>query len=281
MTSNPDFNDLTDEDRATAADLRRSFSALTMDRPVPTGVAQPTYARPSKRARWGLSAAAAAAAVVAGAALLMPGAASPAWAAVPTTPSADDVAGAAAACGANLGQGLGTLEYSGSVAAPADGSTTAGTFDGAAGDAAPGGVGSGAAVPTPPTTLPPLQALDIRGTGALALYGDQDWQVSCLLYEVDGKWTSGGLTVTEAGAGAQPGLSGGGGTVRADGQTVSTLAGATMPGASKVTITLASGTTAEATVADGRYVAWFPEPIGVTAPIVRQVDANGTTLTAD
>jgi hypothetical protein len=274
MTGKPDFNDLSPDDRATATALRESFAALTLDRPVPT----PVPGRPTGRARWSLAAAAAAATVVAGAALLLPEAASPAWASVPTAPTSDDVTEAVAACGANLGGGLGTLEGSGSVAAPADGSTSTGTFEGSTGGAAPSGAGADDAVPTPPTTLPPLQALDIRGTGALAVYGDAEWQISCLLYEADGTWTSGGLTVTERLDNATPGLTASSSTVRSDGQTVSTLGGSTAPGATTVTITLASGTEAEATVVDGQYVAWFPEPIGAAAPVVRQFDAAGAEL---
>lgn len=291
MTSNPDFHDLTPEDRATALALRESFADLTLERPPATATSTPVipadprpgHPHPGQRARWGLAAAASAAAVLAGAALLLPGATTPVWAAVPTAPTADDTAEAAAACGANLGVGLGQLEWSGSVAAPADGSPLSGTFDGATGGAEPGGAAPGGTVPedaapTPPTTLPPLQALDIRGTGALALYGDADWQVACLLYEADGTWTSGGLTVTERVGGTTPGLTAGGGTVRADGQTVSTVGGSTVPGATEVTITLASGTVAEATVAGGQYVAWFPESLGTAAPTVRQFDANGAEL---
>lgn len=257
-------------DDATAVLLVAAFDGVVLDRPAPVDaehaeagaqlVVLPVPPR-RRRARWLAGAAAAAAAVlVAGAVLVGPGGSSSAWAAEPRTPTAEDIAAVGAACSAPLGRGLGELEGSGSAS-----------------------VGGGEApAPTPPdlppTTLPPLVSLDVRGDVAFAVYQDRLWTVSCVLKRDGGSWRDQGLQVGPGSATATPGIVAGGSTQLADGEQITTVSGAVPAGTVRVTFRLDDGTVVTASVVGSTWAAWFPGGSRLDPGSITAYDSAGAEL---
>lgn len=298
MTTDP-FADLPAEDRATAEALVAAFASTTLERPSPVttdaedaetaellatafdGVVldrpSPPRVAPSvsgadagaqlvalpapphrRRSRWVAGLAAAAAAVlIAGAVLVGPGGSSSAWAAEPTTPSAQDTAAITAACAAPLSRGLGDLQSSGSA-----------SVDG--GEAPAPELGDG-----PPTQLPPLVSLDLRGDIAFAVYQDADWTVSCVVKDDGGTWRDQGLQVGPGPSSVTSGIVAGGSTQLADGEQITTVSGSVPPGTQRVTFQLDDGTVVTASVVGSTWAAWFPGGSRIVPGSITAYDAAG------
>jgi hypothetical protein len=254
-------------DEDTAAAIQHAFGDVVLDRPVPTEMTRADVivlpARPRRRPLAWLVAAAAAVVALTVALTLLPGRDAVAWASEPSTATAADVVVAQKACSAPLARGLGDLQQSGS--ASVDGTTPA------APPPSPGDAG-------PPTALPPLAVLDVRGDGALAVYQDATWQVVCLLRRENGTWVDQGISVGPGRAAAPPGLVFGGGTSWAGGDQVSYVGGAVPTGTATVTFTLSDGSTVRASLLGTTFAAWFPGGASVVPGSLAAFDATGTKL---
>lgn len=257
------------EDADTAARLEEAFSAVTNVRPspaaenLPGASLVPLPGRRGRRTRVPWLAAAAAAVLLATAVVLWPSGSSVAWAAEPRATSAADRADVQAACSAPLSRGLGQLEGSGSAA------VAAGTAP-----AAPGAP----ATDLPPSQLPPLSVLDVRGDVAFAVYQDATWTVTCLLRSDDGRWIDQGIQVGPGSSGATPGIVGSGGTQTVDGEAVTTVTGTAPTGASRVTFRLDDGTAVQASVLGTTWAAWFPGSATIDPATITAYDASGRVL---
>jgi hypothetical protein len=263
----------TAEDVHTAALLARAFDGIHLNRPAPGDHSTPAAApatrparivalppRPATRRRAPVWLAGAAAAVLALAltVTLAPGGSTAAWAAEPTTPTSGDRAAAATACGAPLARGLGDLEWSGGA-----------TADGALASA-PG------AGPTVPQSLPPLAVLDIRGDGALAIYQNPTWQVTCLLAREGDLWVDQGISVGPGPGASTPGVVFGSRTSWIGGDSVAYLGGSVPPGTTKVTFDLSDGTTVQASLMGTTFAAWFPGERNYVPASLVTYDANNS-----
>lgn len=278
------------DDEATASELRAAFGSATFDRPVNTiAVAAPVAVPSARRSlmRPGLMIGVAAAAAAVLASVVMPvGGAPSAWAANPSAVSAAEKKLATDACSAAMpGAGGVKLVDQGStdvvvpnggsgqiaVPAPTDGSKVEGT------------VPEGSMAPPPfPTELPPLAAVDRRGDKALAVFENNKDSVACMLSIKDGAWeTTGmmfGLLPGDPNAGTVAGAVSavmGSTSVGPSGASNNIAAGQVPDGVSRVTLTFADGTEAEATVAEGIYAAWFPAELGNAPQKVTMYDAAG------
>lgn len=281
------FDDLDAEPRETARLLQEAFAGVRLDRPspvttaeqdaetaqlvasafdgvgmaAPAPVAEPApqaelVALPTRRKarRWpALLAAAAAAALVATAVLLGPTGSSPAWAAEPRTPSSSDVDAIAAACVAPLARGLGQLQSSGALSV----------------DGSPVDVPMPEA-PQPPSSLPPLLVLDIRGDVAFAVYQDATWTVTCVAVQDGDGWRDQGVQAGPGSSDPQPGIVASGGIATVAGEQVTTVTGSVPEGTARVTFRLDDGTEVVASVRGSTWAAWFPgdrrlDPSSITA----------------
>ncbi len=278
MTRFDELDDLDAESRATALLLQDAFAGVRLDRPSPatTGeqdaetaqlvasafdgvalaapapeaapqaelVALPARRRPR---RWPVLLAGAAAAV------LGPTGSSPAWAAEPRTPTSSDVDAIAAACVAPLARGLGDLQGSGAVSV----------------DGSPVDVPMPEA-PQPPSTLPPLIALDIRGDVAFAVYQDAGWTVACVAVQDGDGWRDQGVQAGPGTSDPQPGILATSGAAAVGGEQITTVTGTLADDAARVTFRLDDGTQVEASVRGSTWAAWFPgdrrlDPSSITA----------------
>jgi hypothetical protein len=261
------------EDAHTAALLELAFDGVRLDRTIPGGAYPPAAspARPAprmtvlrgrstrrRRSRVWLSGAAAAVMALALTLSLAPGGSSGAWAAEPSTPTSADEEAAAAACGAPLARGLGDLESSGS--ASTDGSRAPAPGEG----------------PVVPESLPPLAVLDIRGDGALAIYQDPTWQVTCLLARDGSAWVDQGISVGPGPSTSTPGVIFGSRTTWMGGGSVAYLGGTVPPGTTKVTFDLSDGTTVQASLLGTTFAAWFPGERSYVPGSLMTYDANSS-----
>lgn len=279
------FDDLDGEARATAVELQRALEAIRLDRPSPATTQQQDHetagllaeafagitheaavpaptaqgaelvalpSRGPRRRRWPAVAAAAAVLLIASALLLGPQGSSASWAAVPRTPSTSDVESVSRACAAPLARGLGDLQSSGSVSL--DGSRPV----------------DPAVAPGPPTSLPPLVALDVRGDVAFAVYQDEQWTITCVATADGDAWRDQGVQVGPGSAGQQPGIVSAGGSASIDGRQITTVTGTAPAGTTRVTFRLDDGTEVQASIVGTTWAAWFPgdrrlEPGSITA----------------
>lgn len=249
-----------EQDAETASRVAAAFDGVSLDAPAPSRGSAPAadlvvLPASRRRRRWPVLISAAAAAAVVGAAVLLgPSGSTPAWASEPRTTSPSDVEAVGAACAAPLARGLGDLQASGAV-----------SVDGAPVDApAPG------ALAGPPTTLPPLVALDVRGDVAFAVFQDAAWTVTCVAVEDGGAWRDQGVQVGPGSSGQQPGVVSGGGTATVAGQQITTVSGVVPAGTARVTFRLDDGTQVRASVVGTTWAAWFPgdrrlDPTSITA----------------
>jgi len=128
----------------------------------------------------------------------------------------------------------------------------------ASGPSESGARGGGA--PTP-EALGPLAALDLRGDGGLAVFVDDENMVMCMLAVVDGtpQYAGGISTARSAEASKVLTVEGAMTTGVDSNRAVSMLAGQAGP-AALVEIRVAELRTITATLVDGRFAAWWPEP---------------------
>lgn len=112
-----------------------------------------------------------------------------------------------------------------------------------------------------PGVLGPLAALDLRGEGGLAVFVDDVNVVMCMLTVVDGtpQFAGGMSTARSAEASNTLTVEGAMTTGIDSNRAVSMLAGLAGP-AALVEIRVAELRTITATLVDGRFAAWWPEP---------------------
>ena len=252
MTNPKNFHDLSPEDRDTAQFVLDAFADIENQtqgphESIPSHAQSKTTIRPlpSRKRRSPAGWIAVAAAVVIAASALNisgPGGSSIAWAAEPESPTASEVQAINKACSRVIERGVGELQGSGT--ASADGSSEFAT--------------DGVVAPEQPTELPPLEVLDVRGDGAMAVYSDDQWQIVCLLQQSGGVWRDFGLTAMGKDGDAPAGLVASGSTNSRDGQAISYVSGAVPAGTTAVTFELSNGETVTASVLDGSFAAWFP-----------------------
>ncbi len=243
-----------DADHQTARAVQAAFAGIHMTQSVATTVdAHAATMRPRaihKGRRWVTAVASAAAAVaIAVGVTVAGGSGSAAWAAVPTTPTVADAEMAVEQCNEPF-------------AAP----------------------DRGGASPIAPVNVDKstLQLLDIRGTGAIAIFTEADSSLVCTLAQVDGIWQFAGSTGSDEPADGLRGAIAGLATTLPDGGQFSSLHGYADSGTVAVTVTLASGVQAEASVApvgdSTQFAVWFPVAVDELAgATVTAVDAKGGT----
>ena len=267
-----EIDDLTDDDVARLSSaLRAQLHPLQHTRPAPAtdAVADDLAQRRIRRLRGAAITAVAAVSVGALALSLTVGTnADAAWAANPapvTDKLVDDVS---SACAAALSPG--SLEQSGSATA-----TDTPTVE---------SIGA-APEPTddmlaPPTELPDLVAIDVRGDGGFAVFSTGDigalsTSVFCVV-SLDGE-----TSVTSLSSEVGPATPGSAGVSFASGTTIagqpgsSTVTGSLVEGATSVEVVIDGLPTARASIIDSRYAIWWPS---TTSALVRQLDAAGQVL---
>jgi len=111
-----------------------------------------------------------------------------------------------------------------------------------------------------PETLPTLTTMDVRGNGALAVFSDSKWTVSCMLRR-DGDGFQRGPTIAEeltnTGSDNALGISGIASTMWPDGKSISMINGAVPGGAVAIELEIAGQPTAQASVNNGRFSIWW------------------------
>jgi hypothetical protein len=127
-----------------------------------------------------------------------------------------------------------------------------------------------------------LQVLDIRGAGAVAIFGEGSASYVCTLARVDGAWRFAGASGADTAgpAGVVAAMS----AQLPDGGDLSSVHGAVDTVATKVLVTLASGAQAEASLGSTStttpFAAWFPVPVEELAgATITVVDADGRSTT--
>lgn len=269
----PSLARCTAEDEQTAELLAQAFDGIRLNRPAPVRTTTPgapaipparvvaltTRSAGRRRSRVWLAGAVAAVLALTLTVAVSPGGSSVAWAAEPAAPTQADRDAAAIACGAPLARGLGALESSGSASLP-------GADPSVAPESAPG----------VPESLPPLAVLDIRGDGALAIYQDPTWQVTCLLTRETGSWVDQGILVGPGPATGTPGLLFGSRTSWVGGDSVSYLGGSVPAGTTNVTFDLNDGSTVRASVLGTTFAAWYPGERNYVPGSLMTYDANGS-----
>ncbi|MFM2353564.1 MAG: hypothetical protein RLZZ608_970 [Actinomycetota bacterium] len=267
-----DSDDLTDDDVARLSSaLRAHLQPLQHTRPTPAtdAVADDLAQRRIRRLRAGTIAAIAA--VSAGALAVSLTVGTPgdaAWAADPSPVTDDLIDDVSSACGAALNPG--SLEQSGSASA-----TDTPTVEslGTATESTGGML-------APPTELPDLVAIDVRGDGGFAVFSTGDigtlsTSVFCVV-SLDGE-----TSVTSLSSEVGPATPGSAGVSLASGTTIagqagsSTLTGSLVEGATSVEVVIDGLPTARASIVDSRYAIWWPSTTGA---LVRQLDAAGQVL---
>lgn len=214
------------------AELKSPLSERTSGDPTSTATA--VFA-PHSRRRWYAAAAACAAAAAVAAAVVLPGAGSGmalAWTPMPRAATEADADVARQICAAP--------DWTGSRPSEVD----------ARGEVAPA-----------PVALGPLAALDLRGNGGLAVFVDDENVVMCMLTVVgDIPQYAGGISTARSAETSNTLTVDGGMTTGIDSdRAVSMLAGQAGP-AALVEIRVAGLDPITATLVDGRFAAWWPEP---------------------
>lgn len=190
---------------------------------------------PRSRRRWYSTAAAVAATAAVAVAVFLPGAGSGvalAWTPSPRAATDADADMARQTCA--------TPDWTGPGSSEAD----------ARGEVAPA-----------PVALGPLAALDLRGNGGLAVFVDDENVVMCMLTVVDGiPQYAGGISTARSAETSDTLTVDGGMTTGIDSdRAVSMLAGQAGP-AALVEIRVSDLDPITATLVDGRFAAWWPEP---------------------
>jgi len=120
----------------------------------------------------------------------------------------------------------------------------------------------------------PLKLADTRGPFTFAVYGDEESSATCIkgpsFMSVSGSGSSQPITVPDGQVDLSSAHQG-----DRDGQAFSFADGRTGTGVTGVTLVLDDGTSVQATVGDGWYLAWWPSSHAVTSAQI--TTATGTS----
>jgi hypothetical protein len=114
--------------------------------------------------------------------------------------------------------------------------------------------------PNLPEVLPTLTTMDVRGNGALAVFSDSKWTVSCMLRRDGDGFERGPIIaeeLTNTGSDNALGISGIASTMWPDGKSTSMINGAVPTGAVSIELDIAGQPTAQASVSNGRFSIWW------------------------
>lgn len=114
--------------------------------------------------------------------------------------------------------------------------------------------------PNLPEVLPTLTTMDVRGNGALAVFSDSKWTVSCMLRRDGDGFERGPIIaeeLTNTGSDNALGISGIASTMWPDGKSTSMINGAVPTGAVSIELDIAGQPTARASVSNGRFSIWW------------------------
>jgi hypothetical protein len=124
--------------------------------------------------------------------------------------------------------------------------------------------------------------MDVRGNGALAVFSDSKWTVSCMLRRDGDGFQRGPIIaeeLTNTGSDNALGISGIASTMWPDGKSTSMINGAVPTGAVSIELDIAGQPTAQASVNNGRFSIWW---IGVydesLTGEVRALDSSGVEV---
>lgn len=187
-----------------------------------------------------------AAAVAAVTVMAWPGSSSPAlaWSPTPSAATAADEAAASAACSTDLG---GDSQRDGEVL---------------------------------PVEFPPLVALDLRGTGGIATFSDDNMTLACLLVRDGDGFERGPIVGQESSTAPNAGTAvvGATSTEWKDGTTIAMLTGVAPAGAATVEISIPGQSTATAVVTNGHFAMWWFGTVENLSGSVSSFDATGVEL---
>ena len=235
------------DDQHTADALRSGFAGATYDRSTAS-------LSTASRAPFIGGVAVAAAAAVTGLLLATTGGSSPAlaWSPTPLVATEADGAAARAACTVDADAGAAGRD----AAAPGD---------------------------VPPAELPPLVALDLRGTGGLATFADAQWTATCLVVRAGDGFERGPVVfepTTAPVADDTLAVSWASGTTWTDGREISMISGVAPAGAVTVEVNVPGQPAASANVVDGRFNMWWIGSLPVDGGSIRALDGSGVELAA-
>ena len=133
-----------------------------------------------------------------------------------------------------------------------------------------------------PEKLPTLTMMDVRGNGALAVFSDSKWTVSCMLRRAGDGFERGPVIaeeLTNTASGNTLDVRGIASTLWPDGTSTSMMNGAVPTGAVTIELDVSGQPTAQASVSDGRFSIWWIGTIDEsTSGTVRALDASGAEV---
>ena len=133
----------------------------------------------------------------------------------------------------------------------------------------------------PSFVLPPLAAIDLRGTGGLATFADENMTFTCLLVRRGDGFERGPIVGEETGATTDAealAVNAATSTEWSDGRTISMITGVAPAGANSVEVEIAGQPTATAVVTDGRFAMWWFGSVDTLTGSVSAIDASGAEL---
>lgn len=229
------------DDQAMIRRLQTDLESATYDRATSTFAARSRT--PILSGIAGVAAAVAAVTVFA-----WPGSSSPtlAWSPRPTAATTADEVAASAACGADLYVGSELQRDGGALSAE----------------------------------LPPLVALDLRGTGGLATFSDDNLTLTCLLIRDGDGFERGPIIGEESSTTPNTGTAvvAAASTEWKDGKTIAMLTGVAPDGAAMVEVSIPGQPTATAVVNNGRFAIWWFGTVENLSGSVSSFDADNVEL---
>lgn len=129
--------------------------------------------------------------------------------------------------------------------------------------------------------LPPLVALDLRGTGGLATFSDDSMTLTCLLVRDGDGFERGpiiGIDASMPSDPVSPEVVAASSTEWDDGRMISMIVGTAPTAATSVEIAIADQETATATVTDGLFAMWWFGSVEDLAGTVTALDVNGASI---
>ena len=136
-------------------------------------------------------------------------------------------------------------------------------------------------MPPPPTALPPLVSLDLRGNGGLAVFADKDWTMTCMLVKSGSGFEAGPIMAAPTDHTKADGtfaVTSGSGATWGDGKSVAMVSGTAPKGAATVRLDLPGQPSATANVVDGRFSIWWFGTFDPAKGSLTALDASGATL---